>query len=52
MAPAILVFTIGTTEGIAQGFAERARILGGLHEVISSLGEGTTVIVRIELKDR
>jgi signal transduction histidine kinase/ligand-binding sensor domain-containing protein len=34
------------------GLAERARILGGLHEVISSPGYGTTVTVRIELKGK
>jgi len=31
-----------------QGIAERVRILGGTHEVISSPGEGTTVSVSIE----
>ncbi|HQR36661.1 MAG TPA: two-component regulator propeller domain-containing protein [Blastocatellia bacterium] len=44
--------TPGRTGLGLQGIAERARILGGLHEVISSPGEGATVIVRIELKDK
>ncbi|HKQ91548.1 MAG TPA: two-component regulator propeller domain-containing protein [Blastocatellia bacterium] len=35
-----------------QGIAERVRILGGAHEIHSALGRGTTVTVRIELRDR
>jgi signal transduction histidine kinase/ligand-binding sensor domain-containing protein len=35
-----------------QGIAERARILGGTHTVNSAPGQGTTVTVRIELKDK
>ncbi len=35
-----------------QGIAERARILGGSHTIQSAPGQGTTVTVKIELKDK
>jgi signal transduction histidine kinase/ligand-binding sensor domain-containing protein len=35
-----------------QGIAERVRILGGTHAIESALGQGTTVTLRIALKDR
>jgi signal transduction histidine kinase/ligand-binding sensor domain-containing protein len=35
-----------------QGIAERVRILGGAHKIHSAPGRGTTVTVKIELKDR
>src|SRR5262249_3155669 len=35
-----------------QGIAERARILGGAYEIHSTPGHGTTVMVRIMLKDK
>jgi signal transduction histidine kinase/ligand-binding sensor domain-containing protein len=35
-----------------QGIAERVRILGGVHQVISSPGHGTTIVVTVELADR
>jgi signal transduction histidine kinase len=35
-----------------QGIAERARMLGGAHTIQSAPGQGTTVTVRIELKDK
>jgi signal transduction histidine kinase len=34
------------------GIAERARILGGAHTIHSTPGQGTTVLVRIELKNK
>jgi signal transduction histidine kinase len=35
-----------------QGIAERVRILGGVHHVVSSPGHGTTIVVTVELADR
>jgi signal transduction histidine kinase/ligand-binding sensor domain-containing protein len=35
-----------------QGIAERVRILGGTHEIESAPGQGTTVSLRIALKDK
>jgi len=35
-----------------QGIAERARILGGTQTIHSTPGQGTTVTVRIELKQK
>ncbi|HEY9283108.1 MAG TPA: two-component regulator propeller domain-containing protein [Pyrinomonadaceae bacterium] len=35
-----------------QGIAERVRILGGTHAIESAPGQGTTVTLRIALKDR
>ena len=35
-----------------QGIAERVRILGGTHAIESAPGQGTTVTLRIELKDK
>ena len=35
-----------------QGIAERARILGGAQTIHSTPGQGTTVTVRVELKDK
>jgi signal transduction histidine kinase/ligand-binding sensor domain-containing protein len=35
-----------------QGIAERVRILGGRHAIKSAPGQGTTVMLRIALKDR
>ena len=35
-----------------QGIAERVRILGGTHTIQSVPGQGTTVTVRIALKDK
>jgi len=35
-----------------QGIAERVRILGGTHAIKSAPGQGTTVMLRIALKDR
>jgi signal transduction histidine kinase/ligand-binding sensor domain-containing protein len=35
-----------------QGIAERVRILGGTHAIESAHGQGTTVTLRIALKDR
>jgi signal transduction histidine kinase len=35
-----------------QGIAERVRILGGVHQVVSSPGHGTTIVVTVELADR
>jgi ligand-binding sensor domain-containing protein/signal transduction histidine kinase len=35
-----------------QGIAERARILGGAHTIQTAPGQGTTVTVRVELKDK
>jgi signal transduction histidine kinase len=35
-----------------QGIAERVRILGGRHAIESAPGQGTTVMLRIAIKDR
>jgi signal transduction histidine kinase/ligand-binding sensor domain-containing protein len=35
-----------------QGIAERTRILGGAHEIHSAPGQGTTITVRVELKEK
>ncbi|MBX3280519.1 MAG: hypothetical protein KF868_21175 [Acidobacteria bacterium] len=35
-----------------QGIAERARILGGRHEIITSPGRGATITVTVESKER